>query len=350
MSFVSYAQNFEDVMLWRALKHVENGFYIDVGAQDPVVDSVSMGFYEQGWRGCHIEPTSQYSEKLKRARPDELVLQLAVGIGEGALSFFEIENTGLSTSEKSIAIEHEAKGFRVRETDVPIISLDSVFEKFAGRDIHWLKVDVEGAEKSVLDSWQSSSVKPWVLVIESTKPMTQVESFEDWESLVLAKGYTFVYFDGLNRYYISPHHSELQTAFKVPPNIFDGFVLSGLASQPFYRRVESRAQQAESQVQQAESRAQRAQMIADQRLAQLQALYASTSWRLTTPVRVVSRILGGDFSIVRKVSSRIADSLKLRISAHSTEHGGDGDSLSPHSKKICVALQREIGQRDRKKR
>ena len=48
---ISYAQNFEDVMLWRALKHVERGFYIDIGAQDPVVDSVSLAFYEQGWRG-----------------------------------------------------------------------------------------------------------------------------------------------------------------------------------------------------------------------------------------------------------------------------------------------------------
>ena len=55
--FISYAQNFEDVILWRALKHVENGFYIDIGAQDPVIDSVSRGFYEKGWRGLHVEPT-----------------------------------------------------------------------------------------------------------------------------------------------------------------------------------------------------------------------------------------------------------------------------------------------------
>ena len=33
--FVSYAQNFEDVMLRRALRDVEQGFYIDVGANDP---------------------------------------------------------------------------------------------------------------------------------------------------------------------------------------------------------------------------------------------------------------------------------------------------------------------------
>jgi hypothetical protein len=32
MPFISYAQNYEDVILWRALRHVEKGFYVDVGA------------------------------------------------------------------------------------------------------------------------------------------------------------------------------------------------------------------------------------------------------------------------------------------------------------------------------
>ena len=43
--FVSYAQNYEDVMLWRALKHVKKGFYVDVGANDPKFDSVTQAFY-----------------------------------------------------------------------------------------------------------------------------------------------------------------------------------------------------------------------------------------------------------------------------------------------------------------
>ena len=33
--FQSFAQNFEDVILWRALGHVTNGRYVDVGAADP---------------------------------------------------------------------------------------------------------------------------------------------------------------------------------------------------------------------------------------------------------------------------------------------------------------------------
>ena len=35
MGIVSYAQNFEDVMLWRALGDRPAGFWIDVGAADP---------------------------------------------------------------------------------------------------------------------------------------------------------------------------------------------------------------------------------------------------------------------------------------------------------------------------
>lgn len=48
MPFISYAQNFEDVMLRRALRSVERGFYIDVGAADPVEMSVTKTFYDAG--------------------------------------------------------------------------------------------------------------------------------------------------------------------------------------------------------------------------------------------------------------------------------------------------------------
>ncbi|WP_139113541.1 FkbM family methyltransferase, partial [Stutzerimonas stutzeri] len=259
MSFVSYAQNFEDVMLWRALKHVENGFYIDIGAQHPVVDSVSLAFYEHGWRGVHVEPTLQYSSLLRAARPDESVFQLAIGNQSQQLTFFEFEDTGLSTADAEVARKHQERGFKCRETLVPILSLDALLQQVGARDIHWLKVDVEGLEKEVLESWQSSSNLPWVVVVESTRPLSQEKSHQEWEALLLVKGYSYVYFDGLNRFYVSPEHSELTEAFDAPPNVFDGFVLSGTASQPFYSLVSSRARQAEDRAKVAEDRAQQAE-------------------------------------------------------------------------------------------
>jgi len=172
MTFISYAQNFEDVMLWRALKHVENGFYIDIGAQDPVVDSVSLAFYERGWRGIHVEPVLDYANQLAAARPDETIIPAVVGSGSGLLTFFAFPNTGLSTSNSIIAQRHQKNGFQCVETKVPFISLDEILEANNNRPVHWLKLDVEGVEKNVLESWKTSNVRPWILVIESTLPLT----------------------------------------------------------------------------------------------------------------------------------------------------------------------------------
>lgn len=60
MGIISYAQNFEDVMLWRALGHIEKGFYVDVGAGDPKLESVTKLFYDMGWNGINIEPYSKH--------------------------------------------------------------------------------------------------------------------------------------------------------------------------------------------------------------------------------------------------------------------------------------------------
>ncbi len=42
MTFISYAQNFEDVILRRALQGVDKGFYMDVEAWLPDQDSVMV--------------------------------------------------------------------------------------------------------------------------------------------------------------------------------------------------------------------------------------------------------------------------------------------------------------------
>lgn len=269
MKFVSYAQNFEDVMLARALGDVESGFYIDIGAQDPVIDSVSLAFYQRGWRGINIEPTRQYFDKLARARPEDCVEQLAVGDQEGCLAFYEFPDTGLSTADPGIAKRHQAAGFRVVQTEVPVVRLETLLNRCTNRDVHWLKIDVEGMEKSVLDSWGTSAVRPWILLIESTKPLTQEASYEDWETAVLEKGYVFAYFDGLNRFYVHEDHNKLHEAFHTPPNIFDEFALSGLASQPFCQLVIAETREAQDNARQTEARMQQALTDLEQALTDL---------------------------------------------------------------------------------
>ncbi|MGZ8152718.1 MAG: FkbM family methyltransferase [Methylovulum sp.] len=222
MSFISYAQNFEDVMLWRALKHVQNGVYVDVGAQHPVIDSVSKAFYARGWRGVHIEPVPQYAELLRQDRPDEVVLQVALSDSEGTLELNVIPETGLSTAVDDYAQRHlNERGFQSQRIHVPVLTLTSALQSLVGKDVHWLKIDVEGLEEKVLKGWNSQLLRPWIMVVEATIPNSPVTDFMSWDAILTNAQYRFVYFDGLNRFYIAEEHAELAEAFTCPPNVFD---------------------------------------------------------------------------------------------------------------------------------
>ena len=113
----SYAQNFEDVILWQALGHVERGLSTSTSARGiPSRISMSLAFYEKGWRGLHVEPTEPFSAaRLREARRDEDVLQAAVGPGDSPTTFYAIKETGLSTCDGAMAERHAGNGYRVEQ-------------------------------------------------------------------------------------------------------------------------------------------------------------------------------------------------------------------------------------------
>ena len=225
MAFISYAQNYEDVILYRALKHIEKGFYIDVGANDPVVDSVTKAFYDRGWRGINIEPARQWYDKLIADRPKDTNLNIAISDEVGVSELYDISDTGLSTLHKDIANTHlERSGVLHSKTPVPVLSLDMVLEQYPIDEIHFLKVDVEGSEKQVLSSIDLTHTRPWIILAEATLPESRTESHQSWEHILLKYNYLFVYFDGLNRFYLANEKVGLKSAFNTPPNIFDGFI------------------------------------------------------------------------------------------------------------------------------
>jgi FkbM family methyltransferase len=223
---VSYAQNFEDVMLWRALGDIENGFYIDIGAHHPVIDSVSKAFYDKGWRGIHVEPGHACARLLRENRPDEMVIEAALSNEHGCMTFNETPGGGMSTGEIHVAELYKQKGIPFVEIDILTITLADVFALAGDRDIHWLKIDVEGMEKSVLEGWGNAPNRPWIVVVESTVPNTRIETNSAWEKYLTGRSYVASYFDGLNYFYISKEREVLKTFFKLPPNIFDGFTLA----------------------------------------------------------------------------------------------------------------------------
>jgi FkbM family methyltransferase len=222
-AIISYAQTHEDVLLWRALHTVQRGFYVDVGAHDPTDLSVTRAFYDSGWRGINVEPNPYYAEKLRNERPRDVTLEVALGHSPGMATLYEFGDTGLSTLVKDIAGEHMQVGFKAAERRVPVTTLAAILDDLGDQQVHFLKIDVEGYERQVLLGADFSKIRPWIVLLEAVKPMTSISSYDAWEPLLLEAGYEFVYFDGLNRFYVAEEHRDLGRYFSAPVSICDPF-------------------------------------------------------------------------------------------------------------------------------
>ena len=84
---ISYAQNFEDVMVARLFDPDYQGFYVDIGAAHPDFLSVTRHFYDRGWSGINVEPSLRFYPLLCEARPNDINLQCAIGNNPGSPCF-----------------------------------------------------------------------------------------------------------------------------------------------------------------------------------------------------------------------------------------------------------------------
>ncbi|MGY3895356.1 FkbM family methyltransferase [Aeromonas enterica] len=360
MSFISYAQNFEDVMLWRALKNIENGFYIDVGANDPVIDSVTKSFYDNGWSGINIEPLKNHFEDLVAQRVRDININAAASDSDGFLKIWQSEVRGWATANADVVVKHEVNGHKGEWLEVPSYRLKDICNKYDVKTVHFMKIDVEGFEKTVLLGMDLSIYRPWIIVIEATRPNSQEFNHIEWEDMILSSDYIFAYCDGLNRFYVAAEHPELLAELKYPPNVFDEFTTAdkmnlqqnvnaaqGQAreaqeqireaqeqvreaqeqareaqeqareaqeqareaqeqarkaqeqeweaqeqareAQEQARKAQEQTRKAQEQAREAQEQAREAQAVAEQFHQRLLAVYASSSWNLTYPLRLVSK-------------------------------------------------------------
>jgi hypothetical protein len=127
---ITYAQNFEDVMLARLFERKRRGFYVDIGAWDPDRYSVTRHFYQLGWHGLNVEPISWRHDLFVERRPRDINVHGLIGEGPGVERFFEcVEEDYLSTIVPAVADMLRESGHTMREYPVPIERLDAMIER-----------------------------------------------------------------------------------------------------------------------------------------------------------------------------------------------------------------------------
>ncbi len=198
----SYAQDKEDIILAEMLKDVKKGFYVDVGANSPTIFSVTKAFYEMGWSGINIEPLPDKYTELCADRDRDINLNIGIGNAKGTMTLY-IEGMCSTMSDRVVA----DNGLQNKPTmQIEVDTLTNVISKFAPLEIHFLKVDVEGFERQVLEGYDFR-VRPWVICMESTKPNTEIPCYEEWEHILIDHGYALEKAHGINRFYVDTWRS-----------------------------------------------------------------------------------------------------------------------------------------------
>lgn len=341
MSFISYAPNFEDVLLWRALRHIEHGHYIDLQPHGAAVGSVTQAFYQRGWRGLNLAASPALARALRIARPADATVDGAAGPQAGSAMLYELmDGDGAQapqawTRDAAQAQRQRAAGREVMQREIAVHALDQLCAGQAAPAIHFLHVGEDAAE--ALAGLDLRRWRPWV-VIAAGGPQQRL----------LEHGYALAHEDGMQRYYVAAEQPEVLAALRLPPHPADDFQLcedhpyshplaewrqrtatAEAASQESrtwamahveewkqkdYQSTENklRAERASAALELMTARA----LAAEAQLVPLRertahaegtlgGVYTSLSWRVTLPLRAGKLYLGKALRLARRVAGRV---------------------------------------------
>lgn len=277
----SFAQSGEDVRLWRVFAQQECGFYVDVGAGDPMVDSVTKIFYDSGWSGINIEPGPNIV-RLREARPRDTNLELAIAKERGEVTMSISEpDPGYSSLRPPVLVLPD--GFTWSTKTVRATSLEDVLSAHAqGREIDFLKIDVEGLEQEVLESFDLFTTRPRVLLLEAVSPLDNRPTHAAWEPILSAARYVVAAFDGINRFYVPVEHNDLVPALEYPISALDRYVKRNA-------RADASLPDSGAPMRDERPELERLEAALRDKSASLEAMEATLSWRITKPLRTMRR-------------------------------------------------------------
>ena len=176
-----------------------HGFYVDVGANDPVLDSQSQHLEALGWTGLLVEPDPDCCDLLRKNRTG-IVVQMACSSPENAGKQLQLNRAGPHSTLEDKPI---APGAVVRSTvAVECDTLDAILEKHsAPPGFELLSMDIEGHELTALSGFSFDKWQPQLVLIEDH--VTHL----DKHRLMTRNAYQLLMRTGLNSWYVSKNSS-----------------------------------------------------------------------------------------------------------------------------------------------
>lgn len=170
----SFSQEGEDLILATHFQGRAPGVYVDIGAHHPRRFSNTYLLYEKGWRGIVVDPTPGFAALHRLARPEDTIIEAAVGSEPGRATLYLYDESALNTLSLERQRELRSRGVRPRgEVEVDVRRLDEILEQQrTPTSFEFVSVDVEGWERDVLGSNNWRRFRPQVVACEDlTRPV-----------------------------------------------------------------------------------------------------------------------------------------------------------------------------------
>jgi FkbM family methyltransferase len=163
LNFKNTAEN-ELVLIRAFFSYKKDGFYVEVGANDPIIGSQTYHLEQLGWHGLLIEPLPYLAELLKEKRKAKVV-QFACSAPENHNKKLQFLMAGVySTLNKNpIAIGANSNEY----AEVTCKTLDSILEEndvTPGFD--FISIDIEGHEMEMFKGFTLQKWQPKLVLLE----------------------------------------------------------------------------------------------------------------------------------------------------------------------------------------
>jgi FkbM family methyltransferase len=146
------------------------GFYVDIGAFDPVVSSNTYLLHRRGWRGINIDANPDALPLFDQHRPGDINLNAAVGDEGPPRSYFKFEDQLLNGFlAPEIVQRYVAQGARlIGAVPVACRPIPHLLKQHLpdGVSVDILNLDVEFMEEEVLRRWPFGRHSPKLIVVE----------------------------------------------------------------------------------------------------------------------------------------------------------------------------------------
>lgn len=160
-----YSQCGEELILNRIFRDKKNGFYVDVGANNPFEQSNTQFFYKLGWRGINIDAMPGSMKVFRDVRPGDINLEVPISNTEDTLQYHIFETSFFNSFAPDPDVLKNEKLLAVKP--ISATSLTKVFDEYVGEKcIDFMTVDVEGWDLNVLKSNTWDKYRPKVMIVE----------------------------------------------------------------------------------------------------------------------------------------------------------------------------------------